>query len=60
MEARLQDSRRLAQGFVLTVAGSRLEGWIYVLNDAFRVGEYYAVRGLFHNPGEQFGSLEGP
>jgi len=26
MEARLQDSRRLAQGFILTVAGSRLEG----------------------------------
>src|ERR1039458_4920147 len=50
VQAGLQDSWGLSQGFLFAVAASRLEGWIHILDDALCIGEYDAVGCLLDNP----------
>ena len=58
VQARLQDSWSLAQGFVATVSRGRLKGWIHVLNYALRIGEHHAVGSLLDDPGKQYETLQ--
>ena len=58
MQARFQNSRRLAQGFVSAVAGGCLKSWIHILDHALRVGEHYAVGCLLDDPRKQDKTLQ--
>jgi hypothetical protein len=58
VQTRLQDSRGLSHRFVSSVSGSRLEGWIHILDEALRVGKYHTVGRLLNNPGKQSAGLE--
>src|SRR5208282_4717641 len=58
VKTRLENSRGFSQGFASTVPSRGLEGWIHVPDHALSISEYYAVGGLFDNPGKQNETLD--